>query len=146
MNKGFMLINSNGHKDQSKRGKEMNKKGFTLTEILIVLVVAGILLALILPNTLKAIERANITEHENNLNTLQVGLFMCYTETKDWEVCDTTLELVTGNFLSENPSTNPPFPGIVYEPAPNVNGVGYVACSTGLPAAPILKDCAITNE
>ena len=42
----------------------MNKRGFTLTEILIVLVVAGILLALILPNTLKAIERANVTAHK----------------------------------------------------------------------------------
>ena len=71
----------------------MNKKGFTLTEILIVMVVAGILLALILPNTLKAIERANVTAHRSNVNTVKVALMMCYTAERDWDVCDTEGEL-----------------------------------------------------
>jgi len=77
----------------------MSKKGFTLVEILIVLVVAGILLALILPNTLKAIDRGNITADQTNVNTLQTAVFMCYTENRDWTLCDTQGELESDGFL-----------------------------------------------
>lgn len=107
----------------------MNKKGFTLTEILIVLVVAGILLALILPNTLKAIERANVTAQESNLNTVQVALFMCFTEERNWGNCDSFQELIDGNYLEEIPEH--PFNGeYTIEADPN-GTAGYIACSQG---------------
>ena len=80
----------------------MNKKAFTLTEILIVMVVAGILLAMILPNTLKAIERAEVTEHRNNLQTGKTAIFMCFTESRDWDDCDSITELESGLFLEPN--------------------------------------------
>jgi prepilin-type N-terminal cleavage/methylation domain-containing protein len=120
----------------------MNKKGFTLTEILIVLVVAGILLALILPNSLKAIERSNLTAHLNNLKTIKTAMFMCYTETKDWSACDTQDELVNGKYLDSWPSH--PFGG-TYTIEDDPDGTaGKVVCSNGsenLPAdAP--ADCS----
>jgi prepilin-type N-terminal cleavage/methylation domain-containing protein len=107
----------------------MNKKGFTLTEILIVLVVAGILLALILPNSLKAIERSNVTAHRNNLNTVKVALFTCYTANQDWAACDTSTELIDGDYLEEWP--NHPFNG-TYTIEDDPDGTaGKVVCSNG---------------
>lgn len=112
----------------------MKNRGFTLTEILVVLVVAGILLALILPNALKAIERANVTEHKNNLNTINVGIYMCYTQERDWALCDTEAELLAGEYLDQWPVS--PFGG-TYEIQDKAGAiVGKTAVLTGgtLPA------------
>lgn len=105
----------------------MNKKGFTLTEILIVLVVAGILLALILPNTLKAIERSEVTALRSDLNTVDVALFTCFTEERTWTQCGTLAQLTaSGNdyldlqFVTNN-SVNTPF-GVTYKVCPDPNG------------------------
>lgn len=86
-----------------------NKKGFTLVEILVVLVVAGILLALILPNALKAITRASVTEHESNIDNIQTALFMCFTERRDWTLCDAPNELegAANNFIQAYPAATP---------------------------------------
>ena len=114
----------------------MNKKGFTLTEILIVLVVAGILLALILPNTLKAIQRGEVTALRSDLNTIQVALFMCFTELKSWDSCDTLAELASGEFVDEEltsrPATENPF-GVAYdvEEDPDSETGGQKSCYSG---------------
>ncbi len=110
--------------------KKFNNKGFTLTEILIVLVVAGILLALILPNVLKAIERGNVTAHESNLNTIQVALFMCFTEERVWDNCDSFTELTDGNFLDEVPDH--PFGGTYSLEADPDGTAGFVSCSSAV--------------
>lgn len=110
--------------------KKLNKKGFTLTEILIVLVVAGILLALILPNVIKAIERGNVTAHESNLNTIQVALFMCFTEKRDWDQCSNFTQLTEGFFLEAEPDH--PFGG-TYSIVDDPNVIsGKVACSSAV--------------
>ena len=109
-------------------------KGFTLTEILIVLVVAGILLALILPNTLKAIDRANITQYENDLNTINVALFMCYTETRAWGQCN-TLALLSPNYMASAPVH--PFGGTyATEQMTASSTLGYTSCSQGTETFP----------
>ncbi|MBZ0166689.1 MAG: prepilin-type N-terminal cleavage/methylation domain-containing protein [Candidatus Omnitrophica bacterium] len=115
--------------------KRIDKKGFTLTEILIVLVVAGILLSLILPNVLKAIERGNVTAHQSNLNTINVALYMCFTEKRVWDECDTFGELEAGGFLDSDPSFTDadqhPFGGTYsIEQDPDSGTDGFAACST----------------
>ncbi len=70
------------------------RKGFTLVELLVVLVIIGVLVGLILPNTLKAIKQANNKECASNLRSIDTALQLCYTETRDWAQCDTVGELV----------------------------------------------------
>ena len=82
-----------------------NKSGFTLTEILIVLVIAGILLALILPNSLKAIERGNVVSNTSNVQSCRTVVMVCYAENNhNWAACDTMDELTTGGFLKAAPA------------------------------------------
>ena len=115
----------------------MNKKGFTLTEILIVLVVAGILLALILPNMLKAIQKADVTAHRNNLHTVQSSLLMCFTETRVWSSCGSIDALTNGKYLDAQFTTaKTPF-GVTYSVKDDPNGTGgKVSCYSGGTSVP----------
>ncbi|MCB9771847.1 MAG: prepilin-type N-terminal cleavage/methylation domain-containing protein [Candidatus Omnitrophica bacterium] len=82
-----------------------NKKGFTLTEILIVLVIAGILLALILPNSLKAVQRGNVTANKSDIQSCSTAALICYSENANsWASCDTVAELVSGDYLKSAPA------------------------------------------
>jgi len=115
----------------TERRRMMKNKGFTLTEILIVLVVAGILLALILPNTLKAIDRGNRTADASNVKTLQTAVFMCYTDKKNWDLCDSQEELLNGKFIEEEVTS--PFEGQSYTFVVKnsaQDGIGIKVCST----------------
>ena len=59
------------------KGDKM-KKGFTLVELLVVLVVIGVIIALILPNAMKAIARAQDRECASNIRTIETAMELCY--------------------------------------------------------------------
>lgn len=69
------------------------KKAFTLVELLVVLVIIGILVAIILPNTLKAIRQGNTKQCASNIRSIDTTAQMCYSEKRDWSGCDTLDEL-----------------------------------------------------
>ena len=79
------------------------KSGFTLTEILIVLVIAGVLLALILPNSLKAINRSNVVSGDANLKSCNAAIVLCRAEHRAAGDCDTIAKLVAGQFIAQAP-------------------------------------------
>lgn len=92
------------------------KKGFSLVELLVVLVVIGIILAVILPNTLRAIEQANVRDTAATLRTIDTAINVCYSQTRNWASCDTIAELTAGpnQFMDQIGAANiSPF-GIAY--------------------------------
>lgn len=92
------------------------KKGFSLVELLVVLVVIGIILAVVLPNTLRAIEQANVRDTAATLRSIDTAINVCYSQTRTWASCDTLAELTAApnQYLDAIPA-NSPF-GIAYEP------------------------------
>lgn len=86
-----------------------NKSAFTLTEILIVLVIAGILLALILPNSLRAVQRGNTVAGDSNVQSCRTALLLCYSENnRDWTApdCQSVADLQAAQLLRAGPMLN----------------------------------------
>lgn len=61
--------------------KLKSKKGFTLIELMVVIVIIGILVAIALPNFISAQDRAKISSVKSNLHTVQT---MLETYSVDW--------------------------------------------------------------
>ena len=82
-------------------------KGFTLIELLVVLVVIGIIVGLLLPNTLRAIASANEKECASNIRSVDTALQLCYTQLRDWTQCSSIANLTqarpAGAFLDQAP-------------------------------------------
>ena len=82
----------------------MNKKAFTLTEILIVIVIGIILVALIAPRALRAIAQANYLNDQSNIKTINEALVMCWTDTRNWSSCGSDTQLTAnGKYLKSFP-------------------------------------------
>jgi len=93
-------------------------KGFTLVELLVVLVIIGILVALILPNALRAIRQANVKECASNIRTIDTAIQMFYTENRAWPTAIDTTNL--GPYLPD---------GVL--PVCHVTGAAYGFDTTG---------------
>ncbi len=87
------------------------KKGFTLVELLVVLVIIGIIIGLILPNTLRAINEANERECASNIRAVDTAIQLCYTQTRNWQDCNTIAQLTavpaSGNPYLDSAPTDP---------------------------------------
>ncbi len=65
----------------------MNKKAFTLTEILIVIVIGITLVALIVPRALRAIAQSNYLADQQNMQTIDEAMMLCFADTHNWAAC-----------------------------------------------------------
>ncbi len=90
---------------QHKKRKFVTKmqQGFSLIELLVVLVIIGAILALILPNTFRAIREANEKTCQSHHRSVISAVALCYSDTRDYGECSTVAALLTGNYLDADP-------------------------------------------
>ena len=72
------------------------KKGFTLTELMIVVVIIGVLLAILLPQTIKMIDKSREDATKANLNSMKTVIATYYGDNEVWPADPPEL---TGNEL-----------------------------------------------
>ena len=74
-----------------------NKKGFTLLELIIVIIVIGILASIALPRYMRVTERARVTEAKNMLSTLRNSQIRYYTQHQNYCQVIGNLDIEIGN-------------------------------------------------
>ena len=79
-------------------------KGFTLIEMLAVVVIIVIILFIALPNILQAIYRSNKTACAGNIENAKKSIYSCFADTKDADLCDSWTELVPAAGSTGTPS------------------------------------------
>ncbi len=78
---------------------ELKKKrsGFTLLEIIIVIIIVGVLASLALPRFFSTVEYSRATEGLGGLQSLRGAMERCYLQTTDYTKCSTLADLDVGN-------------------------------------------------
>lgn len=69
------------------KGKLNNKSGFTLLEIIIVIIIIGVLASLALPKLFATVEYSRSAEALNNIVALRGAVDRCFTQTGDYQEC-----------------------------------------------------------
>ena len=100
------------------RGTRKNR-GFTLIEIIIVVVILGILAALALPQYLKTVERSRGSEAIIHLGTIRTGEMNYYAENRAYTSDFELLDIDDPNLLPPPPVGTRLFAYTIDTPAPN---------------------------
>lgn len=93
--------------------RKMNKKGFTIIELLVVIVIIGILVALTLPNLFAAQARGRDSDRKNELKNLQQRLETHFGDHDEYPASLDDLNPAP----NEDERTGPRQDDYVYEPA-----------------------------
>ena len=88
---------------QTKFRKMQNKKGFTLIELIVVIVIIGILAAIIVPKFGSMSDTANEAAIAADQRTLESAVAVYYAENNEYP--DDVAALVTAGYINEAPSS-----------------------------------------
>ncbi|MCZ6767313.1 MAG: type II secretion system protein [bacterium] len=114
----------------------MDRKGFTLIELMIVVVIIGILAAIVIPNFMRFTSRAKEAVVKSNCHTVQLasedfavqneGVYASDTDTDVTATGNTIDDLLPGGALLQNPFTKAIDVPLSSGAAANPGEVGYV--------------------
>ena len=72
---------------QNKQKRKLSSKGFTLLELLVVVLIIGILAGIALPQYEKSVERSRAAEAQTILKAMFTAQQECVLRTGDWNQC-----------------------------------------------------------
>jgi type IV pilus assembly protein PilA len=102
-------------------------QGFTLVELLIVILIIGILAAIAIPSFLDQKSKANDAQAESAVTSLRPAVASCFLDTGDYTKCDTPTE-VSNTGLDWG--TGPGQVSVDYEPYGIPDTVAYESAAT----------------
>jgi len=90
------------------RNKKTLNRGFTLLEVMVVIVILGILASMVVPNLMGSQERANMQKAVSDINALETSLSMYKMDNYDYPTTEQGLEaLVTETDIDPAPRRFP---------------------------------------
>lgn len=95
------------------------KKGFTLLELLIVVVIIGILLLLVLPNLISGPARARDARRKADLREISNGLEQYYNDNSSYPAALNSLTAGAAPYVKSVPNDPKTGTGYTYNPAPS---------------------------
>lgn len=98
--------------------RKLNNKGFTIIELLVVIVIIGILIALALPNLFSAQARGRDTDRKNELKNLQTKLETYFNDNDSYPDGDMAAAATDLGITDADEYTGPRNDVYTYEPGP----------------------------
>lgn len=82
-------------KSRALKPKKVKSMGFTLLEVMVVIVILGILASMVVPNLIGSQERANLQKAVSDINALETSLSMYKLDNYDYPTTEQGLESLT---------------------------------------------------
>ena len=90
-------------RQQRRRMRGSRTRGFTLIEILVVVVILGILAAIIVPNLMERPGQARITKAKSDIRAIESALNMYRLDHHVYPTTDVGLQALVGDYLPRQP-------------------------------------------